>query len=59
MSEFRHEWKHIINMSDCITIRQRLRAVARPDPHAPFTPLGSRRPSCVDCPLGCVCAPGS
>ena len=34
MSEFRHEWKHIINMSDCITIRQRLRAVARPDPHA-------------------------
>ena len=33
-SAFRHEWKHEINASDRIAIRQRLRAVARPDPHA-------------------------
>ena len=32
--EFRHEWKHEIGVSDAIAIRQRLRAVARPDPHA-------------------------
>ena len=32
--DFRHEWKHEINVSDMIAIRQRLRAVARPDPHA-------------------------
>ena len=31
---FRHEIKHEINLSDRITIRQRLRAVAYPDPHA-------------------------
>ena len=31
---YRHEWKHEINVSDMIAIRQRLRAVARPDPHA-------------------------
>lgn len=31
---FRHEWKHEINASDMIALRQRLRAVARPDPHA-------------------------
>lgn len=31
---FRHEWKHEINLSDMITLRQRLRAVARSDPHA-------------------------
>lgn len=30
---FRHEWKHEINVSDMITIRQRLRAVAKPDVH--------------------------
>lgn len=30
---FRHEWKHEINLSDVITLRQRLRAVARPDAH--------------------------
>ena len=30
----RHEWKHEINASDMIAIRQRLRAVAKPDPHA-------------------------
>lgn len=32
--DFRHEWKHEINASDVIALRQRLRAVARPDPHA-------------------------
>ena len=32
--DFRHEWKHEINLSDMIVIRQRLRAVANPDPHA-------------------------
>ena len=31
---FRNEWKHEINASDMISIRQRLRAVAKPDPHA-------------------------
>lgn len=31
---FRNEWKHEINASDMIALRQRLRAVARPDPHA-------------------------
>lgn len=32
--EFRHEWKHEINRTDLFVLRQRLRAVARPDPHA-------------------------
>ena len=32
--DFRHEWKHEINVSDMIALRQRLRAVAKPDPHA-------------------------
>jgi len=32
--DFRHEWKHEINMSDLITIRQRLRAVAKADIHS-------------------------
>ena len=31
---FRHEVKHEINASDAMAIRQRLRAVARADPHA-------------------------
>ena len=31
--DFRHEWKHEINLSDVITLRQRLRAVAQPDTH--------------------------
>ena len=31
---YRHELKHELNMSDLISIRQRLRAVAMPDPHA-------------------------
>lgn len=32
--DYRHEWKHEINTSDMIAIRQRLRAIARPDEHA-------------------------
>ncbi|MDO4581019.1 MAG: polyphosphate polymerase domain-containing protein [Bacillota bacterium] len=31
---FRHEWKHVINFSDMMIIRQRLSAVAQPDAHA-------------------------
>ena len=31
---YRHEWKHEINYADLLTIRQRLQAVAEPDPHA-------------------------
>ncbi len=32
--DFRHEWKHEINYSDFLVIRQRLRAVAKPDENA-------------------------
>ena len=32
--KFRHEWKHEINRLDMLIIRQRLKAVAKPDPHA-------------------------
>lgn len=32
--KFRHEWKHEIHISDMITLRQRLRAVADMDVHA-------------------------
>ena len=32
--DFRHEWKHEINVSDMLALRQRLKAVAQPDPHA-------------------------
>ncbi len=31
---YRHEWKHELNTMDLLTIRQRLRAVMEPDPHA-------------------------
>lgn len=31
--DFRHEWKHELTGSDMVAIRQRLRAVARPDAH--------------------------
>lgn len=31
---FRHEWKHEINLSDMITLRNRLQAVTQIDPHA-------------------------
>ena len=33
-TKYRHEWKHEINAADRIAIRQRLSAVAQPDPHA-------------------------
>lgn len=32
--DFRNEWKHEISRSDMITIRQRMKAVAKPDEHA-------------------------
>ena len=32
--QYRHEWKHEINYADLLAIRQRMRAVAQPDPHA-------------------------
>ena len=32
--KYRHEWKHELNRLDLLTIRQRLRAVMEPDPHA-------------------------
>ena len=32
--DYRHEWKHEISVSDMIAIRQRMRAIAKPDPHA-------------------------
>lgn len=31
---YRHEWKHEIRYADLLAIRQRLRVIARPDPHA-------------------------
>ena len=33
-TRYRHEWKHVINYADLLVIRQRLRAVAKPDEHA-------------------------
>lgn len=32
--DFRHEWKHEINYSDMITIRQRMNTIAKHDEHA-------------------------
>lgn len=32
--DYRHEWKYEINQADLLTLRQRLRAVMSPDPHA-------------------------
>ena len=35
MSEkYRHEWKHVLDLSDMFVLRQRLRAVMEHDPHA-------------------------
>ena len=34
MTHYRHELKHEISYADLLAIRQRLRAVAKPDPHA-------------------------
>ena len=31
---YRHEWKHEISYADLLTVRQRMRAIAQPDPHA-------------------------
>ncbi len=31
---FRHEWKHEVNGSDLLILRQRLASIAHPDPHA-------------------------
>lgn len=31
---YRHEWKHEINQADLLALRQRLRAIMKPDPHA-------------------------
>jgi hypothetical protein len=33
-NRYRHEWKHVINYLDLLTIRQRLRLIAESDPHA-------------------------
>lgn len=38
----RHEWKHEIDVSDLIVLRQRLRAVMRTDPHAVQSRYGVR-----------------
>ena len=32
--KYRHEWKHELNLLDLLMLRQRLRAVMEPDPHA-------------------------
>lgn len=32
--DFRHEWKHEINLSDMVILRQRLKAVMKPDENA-------------------------
>ena len=32
--DYRHEWKHEINQTDLLVLRQRLRAITVPDPHA-------------------------
>ena len=32
--DYRHEWKHEINHTDLLILRQRLRAITNPDPHA-------------------------
>ena len=33
-NKYRHEWKHEISYADLLSIRSRLRAVTKPDPHA-------------------------
>ena len=32
--QYRHEWKHVLNMADLLVLRSRLRAVMDSDPHA-------------------------
>ena len=31
---YRHEWKHMLSYPDMLEIRMRMKAIARPDPHA-------------------------
>ena len=33
-TDFRHEWKHVLNYADLLTLRHRLGAVMKRDPHA-------------------------
>ncbi len=33
-SQYRHEWKHVLNAGDLLVLRSRLRAVMESDPHA-------------------------
>ena len=33
-TDFRHEWKHVLNYSDLLTLRHRLEAVMERDPHS-------------------------
>lgn len=33
-TNFRHEWKHVLNYTDLLTLRHRLGAVMERDPHA-------------------------
>lgn len=33
-TDFRHEWKHVLNYADLLTLRHRLEAVMERDPHA-------------------------
>ena len=32
--KYRHEWKHVLNTTDLLILRQRLRAIMESDPHA-------------------------
>ena len=32
--QYRHEWKHVLNIGDLLILRQRLRAIMESDPHA-------------------------
>lgn len=34
MNDYRNEWKHEVSYSDMLTVRQRMRAIAKPDEHA-------------------------
>ncbi len=33
-TDFRHEWKHVLNYADLLTLRHRLKAVMERDPHS-------------------------
>ncbi len=34
--KIRYEWKHVVNLSDCIALRQRLRLITVPDQYASY-----------------------